>query len=84
VASSLSLLNREQDAFALGNEDNVKLMILDRDLKIIQVNDNFLKLVDMERENLLGQRIEDISLSVFDTTEIMSNLEAALNGKQIK
>jgi PAS domain S-box-containing protein len=59
------------------------MLILDRDLRIIQVNDNFLKLVDIERENLLGQRIEDVSISVLDTAETMPNLKAALNGKQI-
>lgn len=59
------------------------MLILDRDLRIIQVNDNFLKLVDVERENLLGRRIEDVSIPVFDTAEITSNLKVALNGKQI-
>jgi PAS domain S-box-containing protein len=60
------------------------MLILDRDFRIIKVNDNFLKLVCMEREDLLGQRMEDVSLPVFDTAEIMSNLEAALKGEQIK
>jgi PAS domain S-box-containing protein len=60
------------------------MLVLDRDFRIINVNDNFLKLVGMEREDLLEQRIEDVSLPVLDTTKITSNLEAALNGKQIK
>jgi PAS domain S-box-containing protein len=60
------------------------MLILDRDFRIIKVNDNFLKLVCMEREDLLGQRMEDVSLPVFDTAEIMSNLESALKGEQIK
>jgi PAS domain S-box-containing protein len=60
------------------------MLVLDRDFRILNVNDNFLKLVGMKREDLVGQRIEDVSLPVFDTAEIMSNLEAALNGKQIK
>lgn len=59
------------------------MLILDRDLRIIQANDNFLKLVEVERENLLGRRIEDVSIPVFDTAEITSNLKVALNGKQI-
>jgi PAS domain S-box-containing protein len=60
------------------------MLVLDRDFRIIKVNDNFLKLVGMEREDLLGQRFEDVSLPVLDSAEIMSNLESALNGKQIK
>ena len=60
------------------------MLVLDRDFRIINVNDNFLKLVGMEREDLVGHRIEDVSLPFFDTAEIMSNLESALHGKQIK
>ena len=60
------------------------LLVLDRDLRIINVNDNFLNLVGMEREDLFGQRIEDVSLPILDSAEIMLNLEVALNGKQIK
>ncbi len=59
------------------------ILILDRDLKAIQINDNFLKLVGIEREAILGQRIEEVSLPVFNTPEMMTNLKAALNGKQI-
>ena len=57
------------------------ILILDRDLKTIQINDNFLKLVGIEREVILGQRIEDVSLPVFNTPEMMSKLKATLNGK---
>lgn len=59
------------------------ILILDRDLKAIQINDNFLKLVGIEREAILGQRIDDVSLPVFNTPEMVTNLKAALNGKQI-
>jgi len=57
------------------------ILILDRDLKITNINDNFLKLVGIEREAILGQRIEDGSLPVFNTPEMMSKLKATLNGK---
>jgi PAS domain-containing protein len=60
------------------------IIILDRDLKTIQVNDNFLKLVNLEREAMLGQRLVDLSLPVFKTPEMASNLTTALNGKTIK
>jgi PAS domain S-box-containing protein len=59
------------------------LLILDRDLRIIQANDNFLKLVNIEREKLIGQKIEYAPISVFSTPEMTSNLKAALNGKQL-
>jgi PAS domain S-box-containing protein len=59
------------------------LLILDRDLKVIKINDKFLNLLDTERENLVGQRIEDAPIPVFSSPEIVSHLRAALNGKQI-
>ncbi|PVX25819.1 MAG: hypothetical protein CW691_03345 [Candidatus Bathyarchaeum sp.] len=60
------------------------IMILDRDLKIIQVNDNFLKLVNSESQDLLGKKLEDASLSAFNTADMKLNLKAALNGKRVK
>jgi len=59
------------------------IIILDRDLKITKMNDNFLKLVGTERETILGQRIKDGYPPVFNTPEMASNLKAALNGKTI-
>ena len=59
------------------------ILVLDRDLKIIQINDRFLQLVGIEREAALGQEIEDVSLPVFTTSGMMLNLKASLNGKEI-
>ncbi len=59
------------------------IIILDRDLKTIQVNDNFLKLVNIERETMLGQKLEDFAPNAFNTPEMKANLKATLNGKKI-
>lgn len=59
------------------------IIILDRDLKTIQVNDNFLKLVNIERETMLGQKLEDFAPNAFNTPEMTANLKATLNGKKI-
>jgi PAS domain S-box-containing protein len=60
------------------------MLVVDRDFRVVKVNDNFLKLVGMERDDLVGQRIGDVSLPVFDAAELMSDLESALKGEQIK
>jgi PAS domain S-box-containing protein len=52
------------------------ILILDRDLKVVKANDNFLKLVDIELE------IEAISIPELTTPEMKSNLKSALNGKR--
>lgn len=59
------------------------ILILDRDLKIIQVNDNFLKLVNSESESLVGQKLENTNLPAFNTADLKSKLNAALNGKRV-
>jgi PAS domain S-box-containing protein len=59
------------------------IIILDRDLKTIQANDNFLKLIENETTNIIGQKLENISIPVFNTPEIQSDIKAALNGKRV-
>lgn len=60
------------------------IIILDRDLKAINVNDNFLRLTNLERDDIVGQKLEDVELPAFSTPEMKSSLKAALNGKRIK
>jgi len=57
------------------------ILVLNRDLKIVQVTDNLLDFLNLEREVLLGHRIEDISLPIFTSSEIMSYIKEALDGK---
>lgn len=57
------------------------VVLLDKELKVVQVNDNFLTLMDIEREVIMGQRIEDSSLSIFQIPKILLNTQKALEGK---
>ena len=59
------------------------IIILDRDLKIMQVNDNFLKLANIESKTILGQKLESTALPAFNSAEMKSNLRAVLNGKRV-
>lgn len=59
------------------------IMILDRDLKTVQVNDNFISLTENKSTNLIGQKLENISIPVFNTPEMQSSIKAALNGKRV-
>jgi PAS domain S-box-containing protein len=58
------------------------VMVLDGDLKIVQVNDMFLEFLDAEREVLLGQRIENAALPMFATAELLANIQETLDGKE--
>ncbi|PVX26032.1 MAG: hypothetical protein CW691_02660 [Candidatus Bathyarchaeum sp.] len=57
------------------------ILILDRDLKIIQINNNFTDLIKTKKETTLGQKIQDIPIQIFKTPEMATKLKDALDGK---
>jgi len=57
------------------------ILIIDKDMRIIMINDSFLDFVGMDRINLIGQNIEDMFVKKFDNNlDIMSEIRDALNG----
>lgn len=58
------------------------IILLDRDFKIIQANENFLSLMDIERESILGNRINDSAKVFFKIPEVLTNIKNALDGKE--
>ena len=58
------------------------IMILDRDLKITQINNTFLEFMNVERDRLLGQRIENFVIPLFTNTVTISNIKDTLDGKE--
>ncbi|MDH7516949.1 MAG: PAS domain-containing protein [Candidatus Thermoplasmatota archaeon] len=57
------------------------ILIIDKDMRIIMINDSFLDFIDMERINLIGQNIEDLFAKKFDNKiDIMSEIREAFNG----
>ena len=68
---------------ALLNFSSDYILVLDNELKILQINDNLLKLLNIEREAALGRSMKDFPNSVFTSQEIFSKMREALNGKEI-
>ena len=58
------------------------IILLDRELKVVQVNEKFLNLMDIERESILGNRIDDSSKAFFKIPEVLTNIKNALDGKE--
>ena len=58
------------------------IVLLDRDLKFLQINENLLKLMNVELGDIIGQSIEGFSLSVFQIPELITNAQKALDGKE--
>jgi len=57
------------------------ILIIDRDMRIIMINDSFLDFIGMERINLIGQNVEDMFMKKFDNKlDIMPEIREAFNG----
>jgi PAS domain S-box-containing protein len=58
------------------------ILLLDKDLKCIQMNENLLKIVNEEKKHIIGQNIEYISNPIIQIPEIFHNAKKALNGEE--
>ena len=58
------------------------IILLDRDLKFLQMNDNLLKIIDLDRKDIIGKSIEDFSPPIFQIPELISNAQKALSGDE--
>jgi len=67
---------------ALLNFTSDSIVMIDRDFRVIQVNDNFLEFIDLDREYILNVKIDTSSLPFFSTSELIENIQDALDGKE--
>ena len=58
------------------------VLVVDRDLKITQINDTFLEFLDIKRDDLLGDFVEKACLPIFAKKKIIINIKETLNGKE--
>ena len=58
------------------------IILLDRDLKFIQMNNNLLKFMRLRKEDIIGKSIEDVSSPIFQIPELIENSHKALNGNE--
>jgi PAS domain S-box-containing protein len=68
---------------AMLNFSSDHIMALDKDLKIIQISDNFSKILNIQREAILGLDIEDFPNPVFTSQEMHSRVKEAFDGKEV-
>ena len=59
------------------------IMVLDRELKVLQVNNALLEFLDLSRDDFVGREIEKTLLKAFHEFEILSKIKHALNGNQL-
>lgn len=66
---------------AMLNFSSDYILVLDKDLKVVQVNDNLLDLAKVKRESLLGKGIEECPYSPLNNAKMISKIKDALEGK---
>jgi PAS domain S-box-containing protein len=58
------------------------IIVVDKEFKIVQVNENFLNLLDIQRESILGNKINNLFKIFLKIPELLPNIKDALDGKE--
>jgi PAS domain S-box-containing protein len=80
--AKLFYLSQRVPMSAMLNFSSDYIMVLDNDLKIIQINEKFLKLMNINRDDIIGQSIEDCPNPSFSNQEMISQSRKSLEGKE--
>jgi PAS domain S-box-containing protein len=59
------------------------IVVLNRELKFLQVSENLLKYFDIQRSEIIGRSLDTFSVSFFQIPEIAQNAKKALEGKEL-
>lgn len=68
---------------ALLNFTNECIVLLDRELRFLQVSENFLKFFNIQRSDVIGRTIDAFSVSLFQIPDLAQNTRRALEGTEI-
>jgi len=80
AAAKVYFLSQRVPLSAMLDFSTDSIVILDANLNVVRVNDNFLSLAGTSREALIGNSIRGSSLPVFSDEKIIENLQDALKG----
>ncbi len=58
------------------------IVLFDKELNILQMNENLQKLIDIEKKDLIGQNITRISSPIFQIPKLIENTKKALDGEE--
>jgi PAS domain S-box-containing protein len=59
------------------------ILLLDRELRFLQVNENLLRFLGIPREKIIGQHIEGFNRALFQIPDLAQNAKRALDGKEL-
>jgi len=58
------------------------VILLDKDLKFLQMNEKLCDLLEIKREDMIGQHIQEIPTSIFQIQDLLENAQKALSGTE--
>lgn len=67
---------------ALLNFTHDYIVLLNRELKFLQVSENLLKFIEIQRSEIIGRPIQTFSVSFFQIPELAQNAKKALEGTE--
>ena len=67
---------------ALLNFTHNYIVLLNRELKFLQVSENLLKFIEIQRSEIIGRSIQTFSVSFFEIPELAQNAKKALEGTE--
>ena len=81
--SKVYFLSQHVPVSALGRFSSTLMAILNRDQRIVQINDPFLQVLDLPRESVIGSTAQDLDCPLFRNDDIVSWSAEVLQGKEV-
>lgn len=69
---------------AMLNFSSDYILLFDKNFRIIQANDNILKLMNTKRKDLIGRKIGEMPNAISNKLEFIYDIKKAIRGKEIK
>jgi PAS domain S-box-containing protein len=81
--SKVYFLSQHVPVSALGRFTSTLMAILNRDQRIVQINDPFLEVLNLPRESVIGSAAQDLDCPLFRNDDIVSWSAEVLQGKEV-
>jgi PAS domain S-box-containing protein len=81
--SKVYFLSQHVPVSALGRFSSTLMVILNRDQRIVQINDPFLRVLDLPRESVIGSAARDVDCALLRNEDVIAWSAEALQGKEV-
>jgi PAS domain S-box-containing protein len=81
--SKVYFLSQHVPVSALGRFSSTLMIILNRDQRIVQINDPFLRILNLPRESVIGAAAQDMDCALLKNADIIAWSAEAFQGKEV-